>query len=217
MRDGGVPIVCPACREKVLETLPRYLTPGQRLWGKCFEVDQCWHFGTPGNDGRPAKIMVDRYQKQASHIALFLAGNPQPSPEHVARARCLQKMCVNPDHLEWVVRPSRAAGYMWAQGLDRDDLLTLMATERANRAKYQRNYRAKLRRLEVGSVRELLERDRAAAAKPSAGVVVAAPSDPVPTAPAAKPGRAAVPASVEPAPASGLLASLAGAKIAPVD
>ena len=77
-------------------------------------------------------------------------------------------------------------------------------------------------RRETAELIAQLERE-ASAARAAAPVVTAAPepepvpSDPVPAASAVKPGAAAVPASAEPERAPSLLASLVGAKIAPVD
>jgi len=192
-RHADRSIVCRPCHDRVRALPSQALTIGERLWGKSYEKNGCWEFNTPGPDGRAGKIMQDKRQRPAPQVALILAGVERPSEKHVVRATCENKMCVRPDHLAWVEWRG-GAGPAWAHGLSQADAVELLDAGRAARARYQRNYRARLRSHGVYSMRELAERARAREPEPRSAVPEAAP--------------AATPS---------LLDSLQGAKIAPVD
>lgn len=225
-------LVCEQCRKKALELPPQLLTPAERLWGKCYEKDQCWEFGTPRPDGRAYPVMIDKRQRPAAQVALFLSGQRQPSPDHIARARCGNKLCVNPEHIEWVERLP-GSPFKWGQTLTPEDMASLYQAHRDARAKYQRDYRANLKRYGVRTMADVAARRlvevahrEVEALREAPGVVVQDVPEPPPLAivpPLAPPAAAApvAPPAVrqEPKPprAPSFLSSLAGAKIAPPD
>lgn len=203
-------LVCAECSEKVLNMPPQLVPLRERLWGKCYEKDQCWEYGSPRHDGRPSLIMAAKRQHPPAHIALDLSGSPRPSPLHAVYARCLNKMCVRPEHLEWKERAT-VAGPLWAHALSRDEILAVIQRQREANAKYRRDHRAKLRRLGARTIGEHLGRALVARApvevealSEAPGVVVQdAPEPPwlaivPPAAPPAAPAPVAAPA-VKPA------------------
>ena len=119
-------LVCAACSEKALTLPSQMLSLEQRLWGKCYESDGHWEYGAVESNGRIGRIMLERRQQPAPHVALVLAGRPRPDVRHYARAVCANKLCVNPEHLDWM-RAERHGTPGWAFGLDPDiavDVLT---------------------------------------------------------------------------------------------
>lgn len=211
-------IACAECSDKALTWPPQALSPAQRLWGKCYESEGHWEYGSLGPDGRPLKIMLDGRQKPAAQVALYLSGSPRPTIYHVGRPQCGNRACVRPDHLHWI-KWAIGSSPLWAHSLSTDELREMLATDLANRAKYQRTYRRRLKALGVRSIRELEERRAEAEAKPRAPEPqpesIELPAAPEPAAASLAPQT--VSQTPEPPAVPSLLASLAGAKIAPVD
>lgn len=225
-------LVCKRCGERCLDVPSQLQTPAERLWGRCYELEGHWEYGMIRPDGRPNPLMLDKRQRSPAQVALFLSGRMQPTPDHIARAICNRpKLCVRPDHLEWAERLTGAA-LKWGQGLNYEQMADMLQAHRDSRARYQRHYRQKLKHFGVRSIKEVhghelvnraiaevdaarvmdRERERVSAENPSrndmdlerrARETIAEYDRKLAEAAAPKP--------------SGLAASLASPKIAPVD
>lgn len=211
-------ICCKPCENRALTLPGQALTVGERLWGKCYNVGGCWEYNGVSKDGRAAKIMVDRRQRPAAHVALMLTGRPRPSDSHVARQTCSNRRCVHPDHLEWIEWVGGTP--LWAAGLPEEKASELLEHHRQSRAKNQRDYRERLKKLGARTMSEVAERElaaderRAAPPEPRPQPIEPQPV-PEPVTKAPEP----VEAAPEPAPraAVNLASLLAGARIAPPD
>lgn len=235
-------LVCKPCDDRVSNRPPQLLMAAERLWGKCYqkvtEDDGAvhWEFSTARPDGRANPIMLDGRQRPAAQVALFLSGQAQPSKDHVVRIKCGRKLCVKPDHLEWAERLTGSA-LKWGYGLSYEAIAEMLDAHRGNRAKYQRNYRQKLKRYGVRSMKEITMREldarapsEVAASRVAAAMIEEKAGTPAPVhvpwrddpwvdepeAPAFSP-EPSEPVSEPVAKPSALLTLLSGAKIAPVD
>lgn len=61
----------------------------------------CWLWIGSCDTLNYGQLRINKTNRYASHISLELSGRPRSSPEHVARHKCDNPNCVNPDHLEW--------------------------------------------------------------------------------------------------------------------
>ena len=61
----------------------------------------CWLWLGSCDTLNYGQLRIDKALRYASHISLELSGRHRSSPEHVARHKCDNPNCVNPDHLEW--------------------------------------------------------------------------------------------------------------------
>jgi hypothetical protein len=148
-------IICVSCFDRVSATLPQYLSVADRLWGFAVERHGCWEFVKRNVYGRANYIRVDRRQVPPSHVALHLSGSPRPSSRHIVHhAHGASPLCVNPDHLSWVL-PVSDRGTMWTRNLSPDDLARYHEARLAKRAEHQRNWRRRVKKL--GGTRSVRE------------------------------------------------------------
>jgi hypothetical protein len=135
---------------------------------------------------------------------------------------------VRPDHLEWAAKLT-GTELKWGKDLSRDDLAAALQHKRDQHAKYQRNYRANLKRHNVRGMREihlanLADRAAREVEFRETGRYVEPVAVPHPlTPPESTPGGKAVPPSVHLEPEiaaegpSELGSLLGGVKVAPAD
>ena len=85
--------------------MPRWGGLEQRFWDRVSPEPNsgCWLWTGAGsrNYGQMRAPAPAKHVTYATHIALLLAGRPQPSPTALACHRCDVSWCVNPDHLYW--------------------------------------------------------------------------------------------------------------------
>jgi len=65
------------------------------------DANECWGWTGCDNGVGYGYLRINKRLRLATHVALELAGRPQPSPKHFACHHCDNPPCTNPDHLFW--------------------------------------------------------------------------------------------------------------------
>jgi len=71
----------------------------ERFWDKVDKTETCWLWTASKNNCGYGQCWVDGQTQCAHRVAWILFGNTIPEG-HVIRHKCLNKNCVNPEHLE---------------------------------------------------------------------------------------------------------------------
>lgn len=69
----------------------------------------CWLWIGACDTHNYGQLRINKTCRYATHVSLELSGRPRPSPDHVARHKCDNSNCVNPDHLEWGTQKQNVA------------------------------------------------------------------------------------------------------------
>jgi len=70
-----------------------------RFWSKVDKTETCWLWTGCKNNCGYGQIRVNGQMHKAHRVSWILSGNTIPEG-HIIRHKCLNKNCVNPEHLE---------------------------------------------------------------------------------------------------------------------
>ena len=71
----------------------------ERFWGKVDKTDSCWLWTGCKNSGGYGMFSANGHTQVSHRLSWILSGKTIPEG-HVIRHKCLNKNCVNPEHLE---------------------------------------------------------------------------------------------------------------------
>ena len=101
MPRGKAAWATPELRAAILAARDRPLRDRLAKFVKTGGPDECWPWTGSTNGVGYGKLTINKRQRLATHVAMEVAGKPQPFDGAIVCHRCDNPPCCNPAHLFW--------------------------------------------------------------------------------------------------------------------